>query len=330
MEKIVECVPNFSEGRDKKKIHLISAEIKKTQGVKLLDVDSNRDYHRTVITFAGESRAVKKAAFSAIAKAQKLIDMSCHKGEHPRIGACDVCPFVPIFGTTMEECVQLAQELAAEVGAELGIPVYLYGEAAKVIERKNLSVIRAGGYEGLKEKLGDSLWKPDFGPAVFNKKTGAVIIGAREPLIAFNVNLKAESKRAADIIAKVIRESGWVVDGKRVGGILKCVKAIGVFLEERGIYQISTNLTNYKLTPPHEVFEMVKRLSPGLAEVSGSEIVGLVPKEALLMAGRFYSQEVSEKKLIASAVKNLGLNSLKRFNPQKKIIEYLIRESCDV
>lgn len=340
MEKIVECVPNFSEGRDKRKIRQIASEIKKIKGVKLLDVDSDKDYNRTVITFAGEPQAVKRAAFSAISKAQELIDMSLHKGGHPRIGACDVCPFIPVFNITIEECVLLAKELGAEVADKLGTPVYLYEQAASQPERKNLASIRAGEYEGLEEKLKDPSWKPDFGPVVFNKKSGATVIGAREFLIAFNVNLKAESKRSADLIARTIRESGYVLisgAGKkaRIPGTLKTVKAIGIFLEEYGIFQVSMNLTNYKVTPPHEVFEMIKRLSPGLAEVAGSEIVGLVPKEAILMAGRFYSSleastkedspaEKSERKLIASAVKNLGLNSLKKFNPKKKIIEYLI------
>lgn len=332
MRKIVECVPNFSEGRNKKKISRIAAEIKKTAGVKLLNVDSNCDYNRTVITFAGEPKLVKKAAFRAIARAAKLIDMSRHKGEHPRIGACDVCPFVPIQSVSMEECIGLARELAAQVGAELGIPVYLYEEAAVRPERKDLSAVRSGEYEGLAEKLENPFWKPDFGPAVFNKKTGATVIGARPPLIAFNVNLKAENKRIVERIAGIIRESGWtLISGEgekaRIPGLFKTVKAMGVFLKEYGIYQVSMNLADYKAASLHEVFEAVKKLSSGTAEVLGSEIVGLVPKEAILTAGKFYSpKEKSEKKLITSAVRNLGLNSLKRFNPRKKIIEYLIGE----
>jgi len=340
MKKVVECVPNFSEGKDKKKIRQIAGEIKKIKEAKLLDVSSDRDHNRTVITFAGELEAVKRAAFLAIAKSCELIDMASHKGEHPRIGACDICPFVPISGVMMEECVNLARELGAEIGESLGIPVYLYGEAAKLPERKNLAAIRSGEYEGLEEKLKDWQWQPDYGPAVFNKRAGATVIGARELLIAFNVNLMAESKRAVDIISGLVRELGMTLisrEGKkvRIPGVFKTVKARGVFLKERGIYQVSMNLTNYKIVPPHEVFETIKRVSPGLAEVLGSEIVGLVPKEAILMAGRFYlsseasakedsPQENSEKKLIASAVKNLGLNSLKRFNPKKKIIEYLL------
>lgn len=316
MKKIIECVPNFSEGRDKKKIVLILAEIKKIRGVKILDVDINPDYNRTVLTYVIEPQKAKRAGFLAIAKACELIDMSYHKGEHPRMGACDVFPFVPISGVTMEECVRLAKELGAEVGAKLGIPVYLYGEAAIRSEKRDLSAIRSGEYEGLEEKLKNPFWKSDFGPAVFHRKSGATIIGAREPLIAFNVNLKTSDKKIADRIARTIRESS---------GGMKAVKAIGVFLKEYGICQVSMNLTNYKMTPLYEVFEIIKRVSPGLAEVSGSEIVGLVPKEAILMAGRFYTpEEKSEEKLIKAAVKNLGLNSLKKFNPKKKVIEYLI------
>ena len=333
MKKIIECVPNFSEGRDKKKIDLIVREIGKIKGVSVLDIDMDASYNRTVITFAGEAGPVESAAFKAIAKAAELIDMPSHKGEHPRIGACDVCPFVPIKNATMAECVEISRNLGQRVGQELGIPVFLYEEAATIPERKNLAEIRKGEYEGLEKKLADADWLPDYGEAVFNKKSGATVIGAREPLIAFNVYLGAESKRAADIISGHIRESGRTIisrDGKRVRfpGVFKAVRAMGVSLEEYGIYQVSTNLINYKVTPPHEVFEMVKRLSPGLAEVFGSEIVGLAPKEALLMAGRFYSsEEKSEEKLIRAAIENLGLNSIKDFNPGKKIIEYSLAGS---
>lgn len=330
--KIVECVPNFSEGRDKKKIEAIAGEIRRVEGAKLLDIDVSPSYNRSVVTFAGSPDAARDAAFSAIAVAADLIDMSQHRGEHPRLGACDVCPFVPIQHVTMDDCTDLAHALGRDVGERLGLSVYLYGEAATLPERRNLATVRAGEYEGLEQKLRDPAWKPDFGPAVFNRKTGAVMIGAREPLIAFNINLRAESRKAADVIAGRIRESGWTLtssEGKkiRVPGIFKDVKALGVSLDEQRLYQVSTNLTNYKVAPPHEVFEMVKRLSPGLGEVEGSEIVGLVPREAILAAGRFYaSAEESEEKLIGLAVENLGLNSLKEFNPREKIIEYMIEE----
>lgn len=330
MKKVVECVPNFSEGQDKGKIGLIAAEIKKIKGVKLLDVDPDADYNRTVLSFAGKPEAVKKAAFRVIAKAVELIDMSHHQGEHPRMGACDVCPFVPIQNVTMAECVELAKELGKEVGRKLKIPVYLYEEAAAKPERKNLAKIREGEYEGLERKLKNPRWKPDYGPKVFNKKAGAVVIGARTPLVAYNVNLRTKNKEIAGKIAGVIRESGWLAisrEGKkvRIAGVLKAVKAMGVFLKEQGICQVSMNLTNYKVTPPHVAFETIKKISPGMVEVLGSEIVGLVPKEAILMAGRFYApEEKSEEKLIKAAVKNLGLNSFKRFNPKEKIIEYLI------
>lgn len=332
MKRIIECVPNFSEGRDKEKINLIAGEIEKVRGVKVLDIDVSPSYNRSVITFVGAPQRAREAAFFGIAKAVELIDMSLHQGEHPRLGACDVCPFVPIQDVAMADCVILADELGREVAEKLALSVYLYGEAAKCPERRNLARIRAGEYEGLAGKMRDPVWKPDFGPAVFNRRAGAIAIGAREPLIAFNINLRAESKDGVDIISRRIRESGWTAvseDGKKVRfpGVFKEVKALGVALEECGIYQVSTNLTNHKVTPPHEVFEMAKLLSSGLGEVLGSEIVGLVPKEAILAAGRFYSPaEQSEKELIESAVNGLGLSSLKEFNPRKKIIEYLIEE----
>lgn len=316
MEKIVECIPNFSEGRDKKKIAKISAELKRAKGVKVLDVDVNPDYNRMVISFAGEPESVKNAGFLAIAKATELIDMSWHQGEHPRIGACDVFPFVPIRNVTMSECVRISKELGREVGQRLKLPVYLYGEAATRPERKDLANIRAGEYEGLSSKLQDPKWKPDYGPTLFSKKSGAVIIGARNPLIAYNVNLKTNKKAIAEGFARAVRESG---------GGFRAVKAIGVFLQEQGICQVSMNLTDYKATPPHLVFERIKQISQGVVEVAGSEIVGLIPLEAILMTGKFYlPKEKSQAKLIKAAIKHLGLNSLKRFNPKKKIIEYLI------
>lgn len=329
MRKIVECVPNFSEGRDKRKIDLIVEAARQVKGIKILDVDSNPDYNRTVLTFVGSPQAVKKAAFAAIKKSLELIDMRKHRGEHPRIGGCDVCPFVPVQGVTMDNCVELARELARKVGEELKIPVYLYGEAAQKPERRNLAIVRQSEYEGLAEKLREKEWKPDFGPAKFVSQSGACIIGAREFLVAYNVNLKTKDKRVAQKIAGIIRESGFILISKsgekiRIPGLMKEVKAFGVYLPERGICQVSMNLTNYKITPPHIVFETIKRLAEGLVEVSGSEIVGLVPKEAILSTGRFYlGRKAFEEKLIGAAIENLGLNSLKRFDPKKKIIEYL-------
>ncbi|MFU8797018.1 MAG: glutamate formimidoyltransferase [Dehalococcoidia bacterium] len=332
MRRIVECIPNFSEGRDRSRIESIVRAIEAVPGVKVLDVDVSASYNRSVVTFVGAPQEVKEGALAGISRAVEVIDMSQHKGEHPRLGACDVCPFVPIGNTAMADCIAAAEELGSEVADRLSLPVYLYGEAARSPERRNLSRIRAGQYEGLEEKLQDPAWEPDFGPTAFSRRSGAVVIGAREFLIAYNVNLKAGSKKAVDIISGRIRESGWTEvldDGTKVRhpGAFREVKALGVYLDDLGVYQVSTNLTNYRITPPHEVFEMVKRLSQGVGEVFGSEIVGLVPREAILAAGRFYSPaEQSESGLVASAIDDLGLNSLKEFNPRTKIIEYLIEE----
>jgi glutamate formiminotransferase len=331
VRKIIECVPNFSEGRDADKIQQIASEVEKVPGVKLLDVDSNANHNRTVLTFVGGSQPVKKAAYNAIARAVEVIDMAEHQGQHPRLGACDVCPFVPVQNVTMVDCVALANELAREVGEKLRIPVFLYEEAAMSPERKDLAGIRAGQYEGLEAKLKDPLWKPDYGPAVFNRKSGASVIGAREFLIAYNVYLSTTHKEMAGKIAGIIRESGCLEkngEGRRirVPGVFKSVKAIGIPLEEPGQAEVSMNLTNYKVTPMHLVFEKVKQL----AQLAGtsvlySEIVGLVPREAILDAGRFYlSGARSEKELVEAAVKNLRLDSPQGFNPGKKIIEYLI------
>lgn len=332
MKKIIECVPNFSEGRDQKKIDEIVQEIRNTKGVKLLDVAPDKDHNRTVVTFVGKPAQVLQAAFLAIAKAAEVIDMSTHKGEHPRMGATDVCPFIPIQNATMKECVILAKELGRKVGKELGIPVFLYEEAATRPERKNLATIREGEYEGLEEKLKNPQWKPDFGPAIFNRKSGATVIGARMFLIAYNVNLETADKRIADEISRVIRESGWLKtleDGQkiRIPGAFKSVKAVGVLLENQDICQVSMNLTNYKVAPMHTVFETIKELAEIMGtKVLGSEIIGVVLKEAMLDSGRFYSpEEKSEEKLIKSAIKNLRLDKLGEFIPEKKIIEYVIK-----
>lgn len=340
--RIVECVPNFSEGRDREKIQVIVREIETTPGIKLLDVDPGEATNRTVVTFIGSPEGVKEAAFKAIKKAAELIDMSQHKGAHPRIGATDVCPFVPVSGVTMEDCVRLANELGKRVGEELGIPVYLYEEAARKPERRNLASIRAGEYEGLADKLKDPNWKPDYGLAVFNPRAGATVIGAREFLIAYNINLNTRDRKIAQEIASHLRESGRpkkdkkgniVYDSKgqpvKVPGKFKAVKAVGWYIDEYGIAQISINFTNYKITPPHVVFDEACRLAEKLGvRVTGSELVGLIPLEALLMAGRYYLEKqgkspgLPEKELVRIAVRSLGLSDIVPFEPAKKIIEY--------
>ena len=330
-KKIIECVPNFSEGQNTKIIDKIASSVQSIQNVKLLNVDPDKDYNRTVITFAGEPAYIKKAAFNAISTAAELIDMSRQKGEHPRIGATDVCPIIPIANTTKEECVKLANELGKDVGEKLGIPVYLYEDAARSEERRNLENIRKGEYEGLKQKL--KKWIPDFGPTEYNdqiKKSGATVIGARFFLIAYNVNLNTKDIRIANEIAKKVRESGGIVNDEngrkvRVPGILKYLKAIGVELKEHNITQVSLNLTNYKETSIHKVFETIKAQAREFGvEATGSEVIGLVPKDALVATGALYVGDGSEETLIEAAIENLGLSQLNNFNPAKKIIENLL------
>ncbi|MBW2148109.1 MAG: glutamate formimidoyltransferase [Deltaproteobacteria bacterium] len=330
MKEIIACVPNFSEGRDFEKIRKITDEIKKVKDLKLLDIASDKDHHRTVVTFVGGPSAIKTAAFASIARATELIDMSSHKGGHPRIGATDVFPFVPVRGVTMETCVQLARELGKEVGEKLGIPVYLYEEAANKPERKSLQVIRKGQYEALPTKLKQKQWEPDYGPAEFNPKSGATVIGARGYVIAFNVNLQSRAIALAKRIAEIIRESGSVEVNNnktiRVPGVLNFVKAIGVDLKEYGLVQVSMNLTNYKVTPMHMAFETIKRLA-GLSEIEihSSEIVGLITEESLLMSGKFYSPRAYRKKsLITIAVEQMMLDKFEKFAPERKIIEWMI------
>lgn len=343
--KIVECVPNFSEGRDKEKIKAITGVIEKTPGVKLLDVDPGESTNRTVVTFIGTPEAVKEAAFRAIRRAAEVIDMTQHKGAHSRIGATDVCPFVPVTGVTMADCVALAHELGRRVAEELQIPVYLYEEAARKPERRNLANIRAGEYEGLAEKLKDPEWAPDYGEPIFNPKAGATVIGAREFLIAYNINLNTRERRLAHEIALNLRESGRAKrdaegnvirdeEGKPVviPGRFRHVKAVGWYIEDYGIAQISINFTNYKITPVHIVFDEAVREAEKLGlRVTGSELVGLIPKEALLMAGRYYLEKqgkspgVPEEELIRVAVLSLGLNDVVPFEPEKKIIDYQIK-----
>ncbi|MDD8031973.1 MAG: glutamate formimidoyltransferase [Acidobacteriota bacterium] len=346
--KIVECVPNFSEGRDQEKIRVIVSEIESTPGVKLLDVDPGEATNRTVITFIGPPEQVKEAAFRAIKRASELIDMKKHQGAHPRIGATDVCPFVPVSGVTMQDCVRLAEELGKRVAEELNIPVYLYEEAARKPERRNLANIRAGEYEGLPDKLKDPKWQPDFGQPIFNSKAGATIIGAREFLIAYNINLNTRDKKIAQEIATYLRESGRPKKNKngqivydkngqpvRIPGKFKAVKAVGWYIDEYGIAQISINFTNYKISPPHLVFDEACRVAEKLGvRVTGSELVGLIPKEALLMAGGYYLEKqgkspgLPEKELIRIAVRSLGLNDIVPFVPEKKIIEYQFSEDA--
>jgi len=344
--KLVECVPNFSEGRNREKISAITKEIESTPQVNLLDVDPGESTNRTVVTFIGSPEGVKEAAFKAIKKAAEVLDMSKHKGAHGRIGATDVCPFVPVSGVTMEDCIQLAHELGERVAKELGIPVYLYEEAAQKPERKNLANIRTGEYEGLPEKLKDPEWAPDYGKPVFNPKAGATVIGAREFLIAYNINLNTRDRRLAHEIALTLRERGRAkrdkdgnivrdAEGKaiKIPGKFKDVKAVGWYIEDYEIAQISINFINYKITPPHVVFdETIKEAEKIGLRVTGSELVGLIPKEALLMAGRHYltkqgkSPGVPEEDLIKTAVSSLGLDDVAPFDPQKKIIEYQFKE----
>jgi glutamate formiminotransferase/formiminotetrahydrofolate cyclodeaminase len=345
--KLVECIPNFSEGRNKEKIGAITKEIESTPQAKLLDVDPGESTNRTVVTFIGSPEGVKEAAFKAIKKAAEVLDMKKHKGAHSRIGATDVCPFVPVSGVTMADCVQLAHELGERVAKELGIPVYLYEEAAQKPERKNLANIRVGEYEGLPEKLKDPEWAPDYGKPVFNPKAGATVIGAREFLIAYNINLNTRDRRLAHEIALNLREKGRAkrdkdgnivrdAEGKaiKIPGKFKAVKAVGWYIEDYEIAQISINFINYKITPPHVVFdEAIKEAEKLGLRVTGSELVGLIPKEALLMAGRYYltkqrkSPGVPEEDLIKTAVSSLGLDDVAPFDPQKKIIEYQFKET---
>lgn len=349
-KRLIECVPNFSEGRDMAVIRQITDEIESVDGIRLLDVDPGKATNRTVVTFVGEPGLVVEAAFRAIRKASHLIDMRNHHGEHPRMGATDVCPLVPVSGISMEETAVFATLLAKRVGEELGIPAYLYEYSQPDKSRSNLSVIRAGEYEGFADKMKLPEWKPDFGPAQFNETAGATVIGARDFLIAYNVNLNTKSTRIANRIAFDVREAGRVVregnpyTGKikldeqgepvRIPGKLKYVKAIGWYIEEYQMAQISINLTNYKATPLHTVFEECRKSADERgARVTGSELVGLVPLEPMLEAGRYFLEKqglstgVSESELIWSAVKSMGLDELGPFDPNKKIIEYLLRDS---
>jgi glutamate formiminotransferase/formiminotetrahydrofolate cyclodeaminase len=334
--KLIECVPNFSEGVNLDIIKQITNEVESVEGVRLLNVDPGKATNRTVVTFVGEPDRVIEAAFLAIKKAGELIDMSKHTGAHPRMGATDVCPLIPIAGIGMEETAEYARLLAKRVGEELQLPVYLYEQAQPDKSRNNLSVIRAGEYEGFFKKIKLPEWKPDFGPAEFDAKRGATVIGARDFLVAYNVNLNTTSTRRANAVAFDVREAGRMVDGVNQPGTLKAVKAIGWYIEEYGIAQISMNLTNLEITSVHQAFDEVctKANQRGI-RVTGSELVGLIPLKALLDAGRYFlakqqrSVGVSEKELIKIAIKSMGLNELSPFNPQERIIEYILQDKAD-
>ncbi len=352
MAQLIECVPNFSEGVDLTIIKQITDAIESVEGIKLLNVDPGKATNRTVVTFVGKPTDVVEAAFRGIKKAGEIIDMRKHKGEHPRMGATDVCPMIPIAEISMEETAEFARLLGKKVGEELGIPVFLYEAAASKPERSNLATIRAGEYEGLSKKLTDPNWQPDFGSAVFNEQSGATVIGARDFLVAYNVNLNTKSVKKANSIAFDVRENGRVkrigdpINGEivkdeqgnevRIPGSLKSVKAIGWYIKEYDVAQISMNLTNISITPVHIAFDEVctKANERGI-RVTGSELVGLIPLKSLLDAGIYFlkkqgrSAGVSEKELIHIAVKSLGLDDLGPFIPKEKIIEYVMRDSVD-
>jgi len=350
MKQLIECVPNFSEGRDLNIIKQITDQIESVEGVRLLDVDSGKATNRTVVTFVGEPEQVIEAAFLAIKKAGEIIDMRQHNGEHARMGATDVCPLIPVANISMEETVEFAKMLAKRVGETINIPVFLYESAASKPERRNLATIRAGEYEGLSTKLQDPNWQPDFGQATFNAQSGATVIGARDFLVAYNINLNTKSTRLANAIAFDVREAGRIKrDGHpvlgavvndekgepvRIPGTLKSVKAVGWYIEEYGFAQISMNLTNINLTSVHRAFDEVVRAAQERGiRVTGSELVGLIPLRCMLEAGSHYlstmgrSEGVSEEELIETAIRSLGLNELGVFEPKKKIIEYLIAPS---
>ena len=352
MKKLIECVPNFSEGVDSAKIQSIVKAIKVIQGVTVLDVDPGKDTNRTVVTFVGNPQSVLEAAFQGIKKASQLIDMSQHKGTHPRMGATDVCPIIPISGASIDECIEYSLKLGKRVGQDLKIPVFLYEKSARHPSRKNLATIREGEYEGLKKKLKDTRWKPDYGPSSFNKHAGATAIGCREFLIAYNINLNTKDKRLATDIAFEIREVGRskrkknpkslnLLDGEiirnrdgspvKVPGMFKDVKAIGWYVNEYSRAQISINFTNYKTSTIHHVFDAVCRLADKRGvRVTGSELVGLIPINALLTSGKYYLEKqqrslgVSDNEILECAVQSLGLNDVSNFNLNEKIIELAI------
>src|SRR6266516_4106901 len=350
MQKLIECVPNFSEGRDPDIIRQITDAIASADGISLLDVDPGATTNRTVVTFFGSPKAVVEGAFRAIQKAAELIDMRRHKGAHPRMGATDVCPFIPVSNVSWEEAIACAKKLGKRVGEELKLPIYLYERAARNQARSNLSVIRAGEYEGFFEKIKQPEWKPDFGPSVFNEKSGGTVIGVRDFLVAYNVHLNTKAVRRATSVAFDVREQGRVKtedgtpSGKpildsngesvRIPGMLKHVKAIGWFVKEYGIAQVSMNLTNIEETPLHVAFDACAEAAArrGL-RVTGSEIVGMVPKKCLVDAGRYFlrkqrwSEGASEEELIDIAIRSMGLSELRPFDPKEKVIELKIESA---
>ncbi len=350
MQKIVECVPNFSEGRDLAVIEQITSVIKEVEGVTLLDVDPGADTNRTVVTFVGNPEAVVEGAFQAIKRASEVIDMTKHSGAHARMGATDVCPFIPVSGMTMDDCAELSRILGKRVGEELNIPVYLYEYSATSPDRQNLAKIRAGEYEGLAEKLKDPNWKPDYGLAEFNAKSGATVMGARKFLIAYNVNLNTRDQKKATDIALEVREAGrnardpktkkFIRDENgtpiKRPGTLKAVKAVGWYIDEYKMAQISMNLVDLEVTPFHIAFdEVVKEADKRGLRVSGSELVGLIPLDAMLDAGKYFlkkqrsSTAVSHAEIIRIAIQSMGLNEITPFNPQDRIIEYQLGSKND-
>ncbi len=335
MQQLIECIPNFSEGRDPKILAAIATAIRQTEGVKLLHIDRGEAANRTVFTFVGPPKELIEAAFQAIKTASELIDMRQQTGEHPRIGVTDVCPLVPLANITMEEVIQYAQELGQRVGDALDIPVYLYENNASQPARRNLATIRSGEYEGLAAKMKLPDWQPDYGPITFNAKSGATVLGARDFLIAYNVNLDTDSVDIANEIARTVRASGRLVtqvDGtkKRVPGKLKYLKAIGWYIEEYGKAQVSMNLTNMHETSVHHAYEACVEAAEQLGvKVTGSELIGLIPQQPLLVAGKYYSAKLGKEtkdmeEMIAIGISALGLDELAPFNPEKRIIEKLL------
>lgn len=337
--KIVECVPNFSEGKNQQTFEVMKQSLEGIRNCKLLSFEPDADYNRVVVTMAGNEKGILEGAISISRAASQMIDMTKHKGEHPRMGAIDVVPFVPVKNITMEECVKISEAYAEQVSEELNIPIYLYENAARKPERQNLANIRKGEYEGLAEKLKDENWKTDYGTNQFNPKLGGTVTGARFFLVAYNVNIKSQDVKYAKEIGEILRESGYSkrdengnilkVNGQavKVPGRLKSVKGMGVALEKYKMTQVSMNLTNYNITPIHLAFEEVKKEANRLGvEVTGSEIVGLVPLEALLLAGKYYSQSknMDEKSLVDLAIEKLGLSDLHPFVKADKIIDYMI------
>jgi len=351
MMQLVECVPNFSEGRDLGVIQSIADAISRVAGVQLLHVDSSADANRTVMTFVGEPEPAGKAAYQAVSRAAELIDMRRHRGVHPRLGAVDVCPFVPLAGVALKECVRLARMVGEQVGRELAIPVYLYGAAAASPGRYRLADVRRGEYEGLPEKLAAPEWRPDFGPSELSPGAGAIAVGARNILIALNVNLNTTDRTQASDIARAIREGGQVkrnADGQIVRdsedrpGALKTCRALGWFLPGYNCAQVSMNLEDFRVTPPHAAFEEVvhQARQRGL-EVTGTELVGMIPLEAMLMAGRYYLERESRspsgpgeaatashpaEELVETAVRAMRLSAVRPFRPEERIIEYRLRQ----